>query len=448
MDFDYDLFVIGAGSGGLAAAKRAASYGAKVALAEEDLVGGTCVIRGCVPKKLMVYASHFSHTYTDAIGFGWEPVMPKFDWQRLIAAIDRETRRLSALHITLLDKSGVHLIQGRATLIDPQTIAVGEQKFTAKKILIAVGGEAVRASIPGVEHTFTSREMFRLAEQPKRIAIVGGGYIGTEFAGIMNGLGSEVTLIVRQNLILQGFDEDIRSHVQTGMTQHGIQFLTNTMVEKIEKTPDGLQLLLFQDQPLKLAVDAVLFAIGRKPNLVGLGLDNAGVETSKGAIVVNEYSQTNQPHIFAVGDCTNRVNLTPVAIAEGRAFADSEFGQQPHVVSYENIPTAVFSQPEVGTVGMTETKAKQMLGEGNVIVYRSRFRPLFYNLAGVDEKMLLKLVVDRESDRILGAHIIGKDAAEIIQMAAIPINMGATKKDFDNTMALHPTTAEEFVTMR
>ncbi|KGF72052.1 glutathione reductase [Neosynechococcus sphagnicola sy1] len=448
MEFDYNLFVIGAGSGGLAAAKRAASYGARVAIAESDLVGGTCVIRGCVPKKLMVYGSSFSHVYQDATGYGWRKVKPKFDWGTLVTAVDTEVRRLSNLHISFLEKAGVALISGPGTLVDAHTVQVAEERFTAEKILIAVGGEATKPEIPGIEYALTSREMFHLPKQPRRFAVVGGGYIGVEFAGILNGLGSEVTQIVRGDGILRGFDPDIRKELQTAMGNHGIQFLTHTTVERIEKTSKGLKLFLCPDLEKPLKVDAVLYATGRSPNLVGLGLDLAGVAVVNGAIAVNEYSQTSQPHIFAVGDCTDRKNLTPVAIAEGRAFADTEFGNQRRAINYDNIPTAVFGQPEVGTVGMTETEAQDQFGAENLTIYQARFRPMFHSLTGADEKTLMKLVVDKASDRVVGAHMVGKDAAEIIQSLAIAVKMGATKKDLDATMALHPTAAEEFVTMR
>ncbi|WP_353257980.1 glutathione-disulfide reductase [Prochlorothrix hollandica] len=447
MTFDYDLFVLGAGSGGLAASKRAASYGAKVAIAEQDLVGGTCVIRGCVPKKLMVYASHFSHFYQDAVGYGWSPVEATFDWSKLVQAVDGEVRRLSRLHISFLEKNNVELFHGQARLVDDHTVAVDDRTFTAEKILIAVGGEATKPQIPGIEHAITSREVFLLPLQPKRLAVVGGGYIGTEFAGVFNGLGTEVFQVVRRGLILRGFDEDLREEVQTGMVKKGVNVLSNTTIEKIEKVPEGVRLVLKGAKDNSLVVDTVLYATGRSPNLEGLGLETAGVETAKGAIVVNEWSQTSQPHIFALGDCTDKVNLTPVAVAEGRAFADTQFGNKPHHISYENIATAVFSQPEACTVGMTEIAANAQYGEDGVKVYRTRFRPMIYALPNVDEKILMKLVVHKETDRVLGAQMVGKDAAEIIQCVAIAVTMGATKKDFDATMALHPTSAEEFVTL-
>jgi glutathione reductase (NADPH) len=448
MTFDYDLFVLGAGSGGLAASKRAASYGAKVAIAEQDLVGGTCVIRGCVPKKLMVYASGFSHLYEDATAYGWSKVEPHFEWSSLVQAVDTEVRRLSRLHISFLEKNQVELLHGKARFVDAHTVEIDGHQITADKILIAVGGEATKPNIPGIEHAITSREIFLLPLQPKRFAVVGGGYIGTEFAGVLQGLGSEVFQIVRRDLILRGFDEDIRRGVQDGMAKHGVQFLTQTQVQKIEKVPEGVRLILSGGSMASLTVDAILYATGRKPLLEGLNLDQAGVTTEKGSIVVNEWSQTSQPNIFAVGDCCNQYNLTPVAIAEGRAFADTQFGNNAHHINYDNIATAVFSQPEACTVGLSEQDAKAQHGEDNIQIYRTQFRPMFYSLPKADEKIMMKLVVHKESDRILGAHMVGKDAAEIIQCVAIAVNMGATKQDFDNTMALHPTSAEEFVTMR
>lgn len=447
MTYDYDLFVIGAGSGGLASSKRAASYGAKVAIAENDLVGGTCVIRGCVPKKLMVYASTFSHLYEDAIGYGWSPVESSFDWEKLVTTVDTEVRRLSKLHISFLEKAGVELISGYAKFIDPHTVEVGDKQITAAKILIAVGGEAHRIDIPGIEHAITSREIFLLKEQPKRLAIWGGGYIGVEFACIMNGLGSQVTQIIRRDLILNEFDAEIRTNVQEGMVKHGIEFLTGSSIAQIEKTPEGLQLTLSGKSEETLTVDALLCATGRLPNLEKLGLENAGVETDKGAIAVTKDSRTSQPHIFAVGDCTNRINLTPIAIAEGRAFADTEFGNNPRSISHENVASAVFSQPEAATVGLTEESARAKFPE-SIKCYTAKFRPMFHALTGADEKTFVKLVVETNTDRVLGVHMVGKDAGEIIQGMAIAVNMGATKKDFDATIGIHPSTAEEFVTLR
>lgn len=465
MSYDYDLFVIGAGSGGLAASKRAASYGAKVAIAERDLVGGTCVIRGCVPKKLMVYASKFAHYYEDAVGYGWSEVQPSFDWQKLVTSVDNEVKRLSKLHISFLEKSGVELISGDATLLDPHTIEVDGRKVTADKILIAVGGEAIRPDIPGAEYAITSREIFLLPEQPKRFAAIGAGYIAVEFSGIMNGLGSEVTQFIRGDRFLRGFDEDIRSGVQDAMIQHGINIVPNSYVSKIAKVSDGLELTYLNKEnntEATITVDAVLIAIGRAPNLANLGLENTKVEivqcddpnlpnlhgyTVNCAIGVDEYSRTKEPNIFAVGDCTNRINLTPVAINEGRAFADTEFGNNPRIFSHETVASAVFSQPEAATVGLNESEAQEKYGEA-VKVYRARFRPMYHSFTGKDEKVLVKLVVDSNTDKILGAHMIGENAAEIIQGIAIAVKMGATKKDFDATVGIHPSTAEEFVTLR
>jgi len=450
MAYDYDLLVIGAGSGGLAAAKRAASYGATVAIIESELVGGTCVVRGCVPKKLLVYASQFAHQYKYAEGYGWEAVQPGFNWNRLAEIVDKEVNRLSLLHEGFLDKATVELVRGAASFKDPHTVQAGDRTLTAERILIATGSEAVLPDVPGIEHALTSREAFKLPKQPKHIAIIGGGYIGVEFAGIFNSFGTKVTQIVRGNQILRGFDEDIRDHVQGAMVEHGIELLTHTVVERMEKTEEGTTLFLKgENAPEKITVDAaVLVAIGRAPNTEGLHLDKVGVETKDGAIVVNEWSQTSQSHIYSVGDVTNRVNLTPVAIDEGRAFADTVFGNQPRPVNYANIPTAVFSQPEAATVGLTEAEAIAQFGADNLKIHRARFKPLFHSLTGANERVLMKLIVERESDRVLGVHMVGKDAAEIIQAVAIAINMGATKRDFDNTMALHPSTAEEFVTMR
>lgn len=459
MKYDYDLLVIGAGSGGLAAAKRAAGYGAHVAIVENDLVGGTCVVRGCVPKKLLVYASRFSHTYADAEGYGWTAVNPQFNWNRLTEIVDTEVNRLSQLHVGFLDKSKVELIEGKAVFVNPHTIAVTRssnelnvtpRQFTGEHILIATGSEAILPDIPGIEHALTSREIFKLPELPKRMAIIGGGYIGVEFACVFNGLGTKVIQLVRGHSILRRFDRDICTHLQTAMSLRGITILSGTQVERLEKTTEGITLYLRgQNVPDTITVDTVvLFATGRAPNTADLNLEHASVRTTlKGAVTVNTWSQTNLAHIYAVGDVTDRLNLTPVAIDEGRAFADTVFGDIPRQVSHTSIPTAVFSQPELATVGLTEIEAVEQLGSDGVTVYQSAFRPLYDSLTGTSEKTLMKLVVDRHSDRVIGAHMVGKDAAEIIQSVAIALNMGATKQDFNRTMALHPSSAEEFVTM-
>lgn len=459
MTYDYDLFVIGAGSGGLPASKRAASYGAKVAIAELDLVGGTCAIRGCIPKKLMVYGSHFPALFEAAAGYGWKVGESELDWEHFITSIDKEVRRLSQLHIGFLEKAGVELIQSRAKFLDPHTLEVDGRKITADKILIAVGGRPFKPNLPGMEYAITSNEMFHLPKQPKHIAIIGAGYIGVEFANIMNGLGSEVTQIIRKDRILQGFDDDIRAGIQDGMTKHGIKILQNTVVKEVERVPEGLQLKLSGEYEEPVIADVILAATGRTPNVEGLGLENAGVDvvpsaiegpgySTTNAIAVNEYSQTSQPNIFAVGDCTDRLNLTPVAIGEARAFADTEFGNNRRVFNHENVPSAVFSNPEAATVGMTEAQAREKLGEDAVKTYRARFRPLFHSLTGQEEKTIVKLVVDGNTDKVLGAHMVGEYAAEIMQGVTIAVNMGATKKDFDATVGIHPSAAEEFVTLR
>lgn len=461
MTYDYDLFVIGAGSGGLGASKRAASYGARVAIAEADLVGGTCAIRGCIPKKLMVYAAEFSSLYQDAVGYGWSEVQSHFDWQKLTAAVDREVHRLDQVHTRALQAAGVELIKGYAKFVDAHTLEVGERKVTADKILIAVGGKPFRPPVEGIEHAVVSDDMFHLPQQPKHIVIMGGGYIGIEFACIMKGLGSQVTQIIRGDQLLKGFDDDLSTGIREGMRQHGIRVLPHTIVTKIEPVEAGLKLSLSGDYEEPLVADTILCAVGRMPNVQNLGLENMGVEIGQGpghfgyasdasddAIAVNEYSQTTQPNIFAVGDCTDRLNLTPVAIAEGRAFADTEFGNQRRAVSHEYVPTAVFSQPEAASVGWTEADAREQFGDPAIKCYRAKFRPLFHSLTGKEEKVMIKLVVDADSDRVLGAHMVGAHAAEIIQGMAIAINMKATKKDFDATMAIHPSTAEEFVTLR
>ncbi|MBD2528829.1 glutathione-disulfide reductase [Nostoc flagelliforme FACHB-838] len=458
MTFDYDLFVIGAGSGGLAASKRAADYGAKVAIAEYDLVGGTCVIRGCVPKKFMVYASHFPALFSDAAGYGWKVGNAELDWEHFITSIDKEVRRLSQLHINFLEKAGVKLISGRATLVDSHTVEVDGRKVTADKILIAVGGRPIKPDLPGMEYGITSNEIFHLKEQPKHIVILGAGYIGIEFACIMRGLGSEVTQITRGEKILKGFDEDIPTEIEEGMTNHGIRLIKNNVVKTVERVPEGFKLTLSGEDQQAVIADVFLVATGRTPNVDGLGLENAGVDvvdssiegpgySTTNAIAVNEYSQTNQPNIFAVGDVTDRINLTPVAIGEGRAFADSEFGNNRREFSHATVATAIFSNPEAATVGWTEAEARERLGDA-VKIFRTRFRPMYHSLTGKQEKTMMKLVVDSNTDKVLGAHMVGEGAAEIIQGIAIAVKMGATKKDFDATVGIHPSAAEEFVTMR
>lgn len=446
MTYDYDLFVIGAGSGGIATARRAAQYGAKVGIAEFSQLGGTCVNRGCIPKKLMVYASHFPHLFEDAQGYGWSAVHSTLDWQKMITAVNKELERLNGVYQRMIDNAGVDLINGYARFLDPHTLEINDRKITADKILIAVGGQPYKPDIPGIEHAIVSDAMFHLPEQPKHIAIIGTGYIGVEFACVMNGLGSKVTLLDRNDLILRGFDDDLRSGIQEGMQQHGIEILNHSQAASIEKTSEGLKLAIANSN-VTVTADVILSATGRKPNLPNMGLENAGVEIKKDAVAVDEYSRTNQPHIFAVGDCTNRVNLTPVAINEGRAFADTVFGGQPRKMAYDNIPSAIFSTPEGAAVGLTEAQARKNWGEA-VKCYRAAFRPMYHTLSGRPEKTMVKLVVEEDTQKVLGAHMVGEHAAEIIQGIAIALKMGATKQDFDATIGIHPSTAEEFVTLR
>ena len=449
MSYDFDLFVIGAGSGGIATARRAAEYGAKVGVAEFDRLGGTCVNRGCIPKKLMVYASHFPELFTDAEGYGWSAVKSELDWPKMITAVNDEVTRLNGIYQRMLDNSKVELLHGRGKFIDHHTIQVGERTVTADKILIAVGGIPVRPNIPGIEHALISDDVFNLKEQPKRIVILGAGYIGCEFACIMNGLGTKVTQVIRPDLILRSFDNDLRSAVQAGMIHHGIEIINNTEDVSIAKTDTGVAVTVnSKDGKSVILADAVtLAALGRKPNTANLGLENVDVKTHNGAILINADSQTSVENIYSVGDCTDNIQLTPVAINEGRAFADTMFGNKPRKMNYADIPTAIFTTPEAATVGLTEEEAREMHGDA-IKVYRSSFRPMYYVLPNKQEKTLMKLVVDTTSDRVLGAHMVGDHAAEIIQGVAIAVKMGATKADFDATVGIHPSSAEEFVTMR
>ncbi len=448
MPFDYDLFVIGAGSGGVRAARIAAGYGAKVAVAEEYRVGGTCVIRGCVPKKLLVYASKFSEEAEDAVGFGWQPGAPTFDWPTLIANKDAEIDRLNGIYLRNLDKAGVETIQSRAEFVDAHTLLLVDQDrtVTAERILIATGATPyLDPTVAGIEHAITSNEAFHLDRLPERVVVAGGGYIAVEFAGIFHGLGAETTLIYRGEEILRGFDDDVRRLLHEEMAKKGITVIVqDRMVEICEQ--DG-RYRAQTEAGRTLEADQIMYAIGRVPNTAGLGLARAGVQTDgKGGIPVDAYSCTNQPHIHAVGDVTDRVALTPVAIREGHAFADTVYGGTPTAVDHANIATAVFSQPEIGTVGMTEAEA---LADREVVdIYKSTFRPMKHTLSGRDEKMLIKVIVDGDSDRVLGCHIVGPDAGELAQVLGIAIKMGASKSDFDATMAVHPTAAEELVTLR
>lgn len=452
MSYDYDLFVIGGGSGGIATARRAAGYGARVGLAEYDRLGGTCVNRGCVPKKLMVYASHFPERFEEARGYGWSPVESTLDWPRMMASVNGETERLNGIYENMLAKSKVELFRTRASLADSHTIDLGDRKVTAEKILVAVGGTPVKPdSIPGIEAAITSDDIFYLPERPQHLIVLGGGYIGVEFACILKGLGSDVTVVIRANRILRGFDGDLREEIQGAMVRHGIRVLNNSQNIALEKTADGVNVTVEREGAKEtVSGDTVtLAATGRRPNIDGLGLENTAVELNGCAIAVDPWSQTADPSIFAVGDVTDRINLTPVAISEGRAFADTHFGGMTRQMAYDNIPTAVFTTPEAGTVGLTEEEAIAEYGEDRIQIYRARFRAMYYVLPGKqDEKTLMKLVVDKETNKVLGAHMVGDHAAEIIQGIAIAVKMGATKADFDATVGIHPSSAEEFVTMR
>jgi glutathione reductase (NADPH) len=447
-DFDVDLFVIGGGSGGVRAARIAAGYGARVVVAEEYRMGGTCVIRGCVPKKLLVMGSHIHHEIADAKGFGWTIPSATFDWPTLIANKDKEIARLEAAYTTNVDKSGARIVKTRAVLEDAHTVrlATGET-VTAKYVLIATGGAPNHGRrIEGIEHVISSNEAFHLERLPRRIVIQGGGYIALEFACIFAGFGSDVTVVYRGDNILRGFDDDVRAHVRSEMEKEGISIITGCTVEKVEKSGEGYVSHLSSGS--SIASDQVMFAIGRHPNVASLGLEKAGVaiNPANGGIAVNEYSQSSVPNIYAIGDVTHRYNLTPVAIREGHAFADTVFGKRDVKADHENIPTAVFSQPEIGTVGLTETQARAH--HSHVDIYRTTFRPMKATLSGRDTRVLMKLVVDGVTDRVLGCHIVGDYAAETIQAVAIAVKMKATKADFDATVALHPTAAEELVTMR
>ncbi|KZD12242.1 glutathione-disulfide reductase [Oceanibaculum pacificum] len=443
--YDYDLFVIGAGSGGVRASRISAKLGAKVAICEDYRVGGTCVIRGCVPKKLLTYAAHFHEDFADAAGFGWTVGETAHDWKTLIANKDTEIDRLNGIYIRLLKDAGVELIDGRGSLVDAHTVKVGKKSYIADKILIATGGWPEMPEIPGIEHAITSNEALELKSLPRRVVIVGGGYIAVEFAGIFNGLGADVTLAIRRDLPLRGFDEDVRAALTEEMVKKGITIAPNTNITSIEKTKSCLSLMTDSEEIIEC--DAVMYATGRTPNTKGLGLEAAGVHVNKkGAVTVDEYSQTTVENIYAVGDVTDRIALTPVAIAEGHAFADTVFGKKPRAVDHANVPSAVFSHPPIGSVGLTEAQARQQYEA--VDTYVSRFRPMKHTLSGRDERTMMKLVVDRDSDRVVGCHMVGVDAPEIVQGLGIALKAGATKADFDATIGIHPTAAEEFVTMR
>jgi len=444
--FDYELFVIGVGSGGVRAARMSAAYGAKVATAEEKFMGGTCVNVGCVPKKLFVYASHFSEEYHHAQGFGWDAVSPNFDWQTLLRNKNAEIERLNGIYKGLLDNAGVTHYDGRARIVDANHIEINGEVVSTEKILIATGGWPVVPDFPGNEHVITSNEAFFLEELPERALVVGGGYIAVEFAGIFHGLGVQTTLSYRRELFLRGFDIDIRQTVSDELTKKGIHLAYETNVDRIEKRDDGTLLVHFATGHT-YETDLVLYATGRAPAVQDIGLENVNVaQRENGAIIIDEEFRTSEPNIFALGDVTDRLQLTPVAIEEAMCFASTQFLGERRIMDYDNVATAVFCQPNVGTVGLTEAQAREVCS--TIDIYRSSFRPMKHTLSGSDERFMMKIIVDRETDKVLGVHMVGAEAGEIIQGIAIAMKMYVTKAQFDATVGIHPTTAEEFVTMR
>lgn len=457
-DYDYDLFTIGAGSGGVRASRFASTlYGARAAVCEmpfatvasDDLggVGGTCVLRGCVPKKLLVYGSKYSHEFEESHGFGWVyETDPKHDWNTLIANKNTELQRLVGIYKNILNNSGVTLIEGRGKIVDPHTVSVDGKLYTARNILIAVGGRPSMPNIPGIEHVIDSDAALDLPSKPEKIAIVGGGYIALEFAGIFNGLKSEVHVFIRQKKVLRGFDEEVRDFIAEQMSLRGITFHTEQSPQAITKSNDGLLSLKTNKETIG-GFSHVMFATGRKPNTKNLGLEEVGVKLDKnGAIMVDEYSRTSVDSIWAVGDVTDRVNLTPVALMEGGAFAKTVFGDEPTKPDYRAVPSAVFSQPPIGQVGLTEEQAIEEYGD--VDIYTANFRPLRATLSGLPDRIFMKLIVCATTNKVVGVHMCGEDAPEIIQGVAIAVKAGLTKQDFDATIGIHPTSAEEFVTMR
>jgi glutathione reductase (NADPH) len=444
--YDFDMFTIGAGSGGVASSRRAGSYGARVAICEDDRVGGTCVLRGCVPKKLLVYGSHFRHEFEDAAGYGWTVPEPKMDWKKLQAAKDKELDRLNSVYKRLLRDSGVQLIEGRGRVVDPHTVEVAGKRYTAANILIATGSRAYMPELMGIEHAITSDGALSLPELPRRVIIVGGGYIAVEFAGIFNALGAKVTMLIRGDTLLRGFDDDVRSFLTQEMRKKGVDIRSEIFVRDLERRSDGTLSVLTKTGDT-LEADTVLFATGRVPNTRGIGLEEVGVKlTPRGAVEVDAGSRSSVESIYAVGDVTDRINLTPVAIGEGRALAETLFNNNPMLMDHAGVPSAVFSQPPVCTVGLTELEAREL--HGQVDVYVSSFKPMKFTLSGRDERTMMKVVAERASGRVLGFHMVGQDAPEIVQGLAVALKCGVTKKQLDSTVGIHPTAAEEFVTMR
>lgn len=447
MAFDYDLIVIGAGPGGLAASERAASYGAKVAIIEGDQVGGTCVVHGCIPEKLMTYAASFMKFSQNADEYGWGNVSIQFDWSQFMKAKEQHIEHLSQVHIKNLQEAKAELMYGQARFLDAHTLEVGDRQVTADKILIAVGGKAVKPNLSGIEYAIMTRELLELKDPPDHLAIVGGNHIAVKVAGILNALIPKVTLITPEAQILPGYDDDLRSRIQTQLSQLGVQILCRSQVQKLEREQSCIKVTVSSDAVNEISATTVVWVENRTPNLDGLNLEQININVDRGAIAVDEYSRTSQPNIFAVGDCTLRPHWTPVAIASGRAFADTEFGNQPYAVSYENIPAVVSAKPEAATIGLTETQAHEKFGDA-VRCYCKTFQPLFNLIGESNQEAFLKLVVEQESDQILGAHMVGEYAGEIIQMIAPAMKAGVTKKHFDRAIGVHPSLGEEFFTMR
>jgi glutathione reductase (NADPH) len=443
--YDFDLFTIGAGSGGVAGTRRAGAYGARTAICEELRIGGTCVLRGCVPKKLLVYGSQFAEAFADAPGFGWSVPPATHDWGALIAAKDKEIGRLSDIYVRMLNNAKVEIFEARGIVVDPHTVEVGGKRYTAENIMIAVGGWPETPKIPGIEHVISSNEALDLPSRPKRIVIVGGGYIAVEFAGIFNGFGSEVVEIIRADKLLRGFDDDVRAYLGEEMRIRGVDIRGGTQIARIDKASAGYTVTTTVGGTIE--TDCVMYATGRAPNTKGLGLAEIGVKmTAHGAVKVDEWQRTSVKSIYAIGDVTDRINLTPVAIAEGRAIAETLYNDNPIRMDHADVPSAVFSQPPIATVGLTEDQARKQYGK--VDIYQARFKPMKNTLSGRDERTFMKLVVDTKSERVVGCHMLGPDAPEIIQGVAIAVKCGATKKQFDATVGIHPSAAEEFVTMR
>ena len=443
--YDYDLFVIGAGSGGVRASRVAAGHGAKVAVCENYRIGGTCVIRGCIPKKLMTYAAHYAEDFEDAEAYGWTVGPRSFSWSKFIANKDKEIDRLNKIYIRLLDDAGVEMIDGTGRLTDPHTVDIDGRQVSAETILIATGGWPTMPEVPGIEHAVTSNEVFHLEEQPRRVAVVGGGYIACEFAGIFNGLGSEVVQLYRGAQILRGFDDDVRNTLAQEARKKGVDVRVEANVSRIEKVGSHFEVTCATG--VSVETDLVLYATGRAPNTKGLGLEEAGVKLKEGgAVAVDEWSRSSVANIYAVGDVTDRLNLTPVALNEGLAFAETVFGGNDRKMDHRTVAYAVFSQPSVSCVGLSEADARAEYGD--IDIYKSTFRGLKHTLTGREELTLMKIVVDAASQRVVGLHMVGPEAAEIIQGLAVAVKMGATKAQFDATVGIHPTAAEEFVTMR